>query len=233
MLEYLYKLFRYNHLGLILDATVMGLKREKEVDISNLPRMGDFATWVVACETALPWKEGVFMKVYRQANDDAIVDLLDCDSFASAVIKLANDTGKTDLTPTNLWMTLKAREGIDERHFPLGWPKSVKGIKNKLKRLSPQLRKVGVGVEFSRSGKSRNVRIWSVARWGDKFSDNRDDAVTTQNQPPVTAMTSMTTQSIFSLEREKERGRMERKKEQDVYLKTKTKKYRHHRHSRL
>ncbi|MDD1776083.1 MAG: hypothetical protein LUP94_01865, partial [Candidatus Methanomethylicus sp.] len=192
-------------LGIILDATAMGLKREKNVAVSNLPRMADFVNWVVACEPALPWEEGKFISVYKQAAETTMVDLLECDPFAAAVIKLADDTGRTDLTPTNLWKTLNDREGIDERRIPLGWPKSANGVKTKLKRFAPQLRKVGVGVEFSRNNKYRNVCIWRMDKFGDKFRDNRDDPVTTQKQSRVTAMTGVTTQSIFRLETKKRR----------------------------
>jgi hypothetical protein len=210
-------------LGLILDATAMGLKRQKDIALTDLPRMADFATWVVACEPALPWKEGEFMRVYRQATEAVMIESLECDSFAAAVIKLAADTGRTDLTPTNLWKTLNDREGIDERRIPLGWPKSANGVKTKLKRFAPQLRKVGVSVEFSRNNKYRNVCIWKMDKCGDEFRDNRDDPVTTQNQALVTTMTGVTAQSTFSLEtkKEEERGGVNR---EDVFPKDKDRK---------
>jgi len=40
-------------LGVLLDAVVEGLKRLPEMRLEKLPRMGDFALWATACETAL------------------------------------------------------------------------------------------------------------------------------------------------------------------------------------
>ena len=209
-------------LGLVLDATVMGLRMEKEINFLNLPRMADFAAWVIACEPALPWTEGEFMEVYRQANEDAMIDLLESDTFADAVIKLVNEREEIELPPTNLWRVLNSTGGIDERHFPLGWPRSPKGIKNKLTRIAPALRNHGIGVEFSRSSKSRSIRIYLIDEFGDKPSDDHDNVMTTQNQPQVTTMTSVTTQSIFSLEKKKKRR--EKMEREDVYPKGKDRK---------
>ena len=187
-------------LGLILDATVMGLGREKEIKIDNLPRMADFASWVVACEPALPWKEGEFMEVYKQATEEAMVDLVESDPFANAVIKLAQDNGRYEGTATMLWELLIGREGINEGHPPLGWPKNANGIKNKLKRIAPQLRKLGVGLEFERSGRHRLIKIWNAAMWGDRIGDRNDSEVTAHNQQQVTEMTGMTAQKQLSLQ---------------------------------
>ena len=191
-------------LGLILDATVMGLGREKEVKIDNLPRMADFASWVVACEPALPWKEGEFMEVYKQATDEAMVDLVESDPFANAVIKLAHSTGKYEGTATTLWELLIGRECINECHPPLGWPKNANGIKNKLKRIAPQLRKLAVGIEFDRSGHHRLIKIWDAAMYGDRLSDSYDSGVTAHNPQQVTEMTGMTAHFKLYPRKEKE-----------------------------
>jgi energy-coupling factor transporter ATP-binding protein EcfA2 len=187
-------------LGLILDATVMGLRREKEVEISNLPRMADFASWIAACEPALPWEEGEFMEVYKQATDEAMVDAVESDPFANAVIKLVRNIGKYEGSATRLWELLIGRECINGCHPPLGWPKNANGIKNKLKRIAPHLRKIGVGVEFDRSGHSRLIQIWDVAMGGDRLSDSDDSSVTAHNPQHVTKMTGMTAQNQLSLQ---------------------------------
>ena len=187
-------------LGLILDATVMGLMRENEVELPNLPRMADFASWVVACEPALPWKEGEFMEAYKQAIDDAMVDAVESDPFANAVIRLARINRKYEGTATNLWELLIRRECINEGHPPLGWPKNANGIKSKLKRIAPQLRKLGVGVDFKRSGNNRSILICFLASSGDRMSDIYDSTVTAHNQQQVTEVTGMTAQNQLSLQ---------------------------------
>jgi len=68
-------------LGLILDATVMGLRLigAPQTTLSNLPRMADFAEWVYLCEPALPWDEDKFLKVYEQSRNEVVNDLFETD----------------------------------------------------------------------------------------------------------------------------------------------------------
>lgn len=179
-------------LGLILDATAIGLRREKEIDVPNLPRMADFASWILACEPALPWTEGKFLEVYIEANDKAMVELIESDPFANAILKLVNALGRCELTATHLWTLLMDREGINDRHPPYGWPKTAQGIKMKLKRIAPQLRKLGVGVEFERNRDNRVIQLWLIDKWGDCLCDNCDSMVTAQKQLPVTDVTGVT-----------------------------------------
>ena len=51
-------------LGALLDAVATGLKRFPEIRPPDLPRMADFAHWVIACEPAL-WKDGDFLRAYN------------------------------------------------------------------------------------------------------------------------------------------------------------------------
>ncbi|HQP56665.1 MAG TPA: hypothetical protein PLN83_11190 [Syntrophorhabdus sp.] len=190
-------------LGLILDATAMGLRHEKEITLDNLPRMADFASWIVACEPALPWKEGEFIEVYKHATEESMVDLVESDPFANAIIKFAQDVGTHRSTATALWKLLIQRESLNECHPPLGWPKNANGIKSKLKRIAPQLRKLGVGVEFDRSGHQRSIEIRHIAMLGDRSGDRCDRHVTAHNHHQVTEMTGVTAHSTLIPKKEK------------------------------
>jgi hypothetical protein len=48
-------------LGALLDAVSAGLRNFNSVKLKTLPRMADFAQWVVAAESKLPWNPGKFM----------------------------------------------------------------------------------------------------------------------------------------------------------------------------
>ncbi len=60
----------------LLDAVVLALAHEATTTIEKLPRMADFATWIVAAERKgeqiLGWKSGAFLTAYRKNQKDAI-----------------------------------------------------------------------------------------------------------------------------------------------------------------
>src|SRR5262249_50199017 len=63
-------------LGAILDVVSAGLKNLANVKLDRLPRMADFAQWITACEPALGWEPGSFMRTYcdnlREGNQLAL-----------------------------------------------------------------------------------------------------------------------------------------------------------------
>lgn len=150
-------------LGLVLDATVCGLKNIGNVVISEYPRMADFTAWVVACEMALPWAPGQFLEVYKRSRREAMTALFETDRFAQAVYNLALGTpGKTyTATAADLLSTLNIREHIYSDHVPTGWPKSANKIRGRLNRVSPQLRAVGCtwSAEVTEKGTRYRIRI--------------------------------------------------------------------------
>lgn len=166
-------------LGLILDATSMGLRRIGDIDIPNLPRMADFAEWVVACEPALPWEEGEFLTVYREARNDAMKSLFETDRFAQAVFRLVHAAGgNIEMTATELLEALNRKEGIIPGREPQGWPKAANKVTSRLRRVAPQLRAARVHwMELDRTGASRGIRIWI----GDDSDDTQE--VSSQSQP--------------------------------------------------
>src|SRR5262249_13260150 len=66
--------FRKQHpeiLGALLDAAAHGLRTLHNVELKKLPRMADFAIWVVACEVAL-WSKAKFLAAYEDNRAAAI-----------------------------------------------------------------------------------------------------------------------------------------------------------------
>ena len=74
-------------LGALLDAVATGLKRFPEIRPPDLPRMADFAHWVIACEPAL-WKEGDFLRAYNANILAAVESVLEASPVAVAVREL-------------------------------------------------------------------------------------------------------------------------------------------------
>lgn len=74
-------------LGALLDAVSAGLENLASAFLPALPlpRMADFAIWVMAAEPALPWPPGFFMAAYAGNRSEAQELSLEADCVALAV----------------------------------------------------------------------------------------------------------------------------------------------------
>lgn len=152
-------------LGLLLDATVVGLKRQSEIVVDKLPRMADFCIWVIACEPSLPWIQGEFLEEYKNARKDAYITLADSDQVAKAVYDLAilYETPKVPWTgtATELLETLERNKGIVYNHVPKGWPRTAGVLSNRLNRAAPALRSRGVNIE--KRSPDKNTKLIEIS----------------------------------------------------------------------
>jgi hypothetical protein len=103
-----YEAKRPGILGALLDAVSTAMRNLPHVKLDGLPRMADFATWVVAAEPALPWKPGEFLKTYC-GNRDAANDLaIEASAVGPALLGLMDKastwrgTSKEDSRPPGL-----------------------------------------------------------------------------------------------------------------------------------
>jgi hypothetical protein len=160
-------------LGLILNATATGLKRDADVTEEGLPRMADFCQWVIACEPALPMGPGEFMKAYVGQAEDALTILIDSDKFATAVyqfaVSLALEKQEKDTifkdSATELLEKLNKRDSIhsNDARIPKGWPKSAGALSSHLRRVAPALRSKGVEVEWIKeTSGDKKIKLWFV-----------------------------------------------------------------------
>jgi hypothetical protein len=173
-------------LGLILDATVSGLKRLGEVSSPELPRMADFCLWVMACEESLPWEKGEFLKAYMRQADDSIAALVDGDQVARAVYDLALELaqGKRwfEGTATELLDELSSRKGIDLNRTPKGWPKTANNLVSRLRRVTPALRKRDVVVDSFKPDRNTKLIIIHVETIPVDLETIRNKRSSPQNQ---------------------------------------------------
>jgi len=130
----------------LLDAVVVGLGRRDTVHLERLPRMADFAKWVVACEPALPWKEGAFLGAYAGARDHAVQSSIDADLVATAIVLLLKEVSAWTGTAGELLGALNDRRESGDRP-PKGWPESPQAMGGRLTRAAPSLRAAGWDVE--------------------------------------------------------------------------------------
>ena len=130
-------------LGALLDAVATGLRNIDKVKLDRLPRMADFAKWVVACESALPWQPGEFMQAYTGNRAEAIETALESDIVAVAIQEFMDEREEWTGTAGDLLKELNER--VDEKTQKLrAWPKTAKGLSGRLKRAITFLRIAGI-----------------------------------------------------------------------------------------
>jgi len=145
-------------LGALLDAVVEALRNYKSVKLEKLPRMADFAKWVVAAEPVLPWASGTFLKAYNQNRSGAIEATLETDPLATAVRELMKDQKEWKGTSTELLSALEAL--VDDRtKKEEGWPGSAAWLTRKLKRPATFLRSVGIDIDFPVPGEKLPITV--------------------------------------------------------------------------
>lgn len=140
-------------LGALCDALSKILAEIPKVNLSELPRMADFAITGVAAERALKWEVGSFMKAYDGNQNEAIEAGLDSDPLASAIREyLASNSTLSGKAPEVINML--ASKVHDRVTRSPGWP-TPKTLKNKLTRLKPALRTVHIEYEYIKTADER------------------------------------------------------------------------------
>lgn len=147
-------------LGGLYDAVAHALGHVDDVELDRLPRMADFATWLVAAEPALGWEPGSFLATYDTNRDEVHELAVEASVVGAPLLEVAS--GGYDGTMASLLELLasKVDEKVTKRR---DWPKSPRGLRNHVTRLAPNLRELGVEVTFSRESGSGN-RVVSIER---------------------------------------------------------------------
>lgn len=155
-------------LGAFLDAVVVGLQRRDNIELEELPRMADFAHWITACEPALPWADGEFLKNYKENRKEAIDTAIDNDPMSSAIRELIMRDDEWEGTATELLEELEdiaGRGKVGERVIKSkAWPQSPSALGKRLRRAQNFLRSIGIDINFGIS--SMGIKIIRITKGG-------------------------------------------------------------------
>jgi hypothetical protein len=146
-----FQVARPSILGAALDAIAVALANWRTVNLSRKPRMADFATWIVAAETACPWPPGRLLAAYEANRRGAIGAILDGDSLGELALEVAPWEG----TATALLDQLNGR-ATDQQKAARHWYRSPRQVRDALQRIAPALREEGVRAVFGEKDKTRN-----------------------------------------------------------------------------
>jgi len=149
-------------LGALLIAVSTALRNIGQVKLEKSPRMADFAEWVTAAEPSLPWEKGNFLTQYA-LNREYLVEVgLESDEVGSAILDFMRRRKEWSGTPSDLLKELNGivSKSIQRRKY---WPKRPNTLSSRIARVAPVLRKKGIEVERSKSGK-RNITITKTGK---------------------------------------------------------------------
>jgi putative DNA primase/helicase len=119
--------------------------------------MADFAMWATAAEPLLGWREGAFLRAYTRNQASSNELALDASPITEPVRRLVAQNDFQG-TATELLQVLTERSD-DPTRRQKGWPANAQGLSNTLRRLAPNLRKIGIEVVFSKGKDRRRLRL--------------------------------------------------------------------------
>ena len=165
-------------LGGLLDVLARAMAIQPTLNIKDLPRMADFATWGAAAAEALdleltltsagtvpePGEKAdgetlrgseAFLKAYTANVGRQTEEVLEADPIARAVRDFAQKQERWEGTPSDLFKKLKELHGDEAKTD--GWPKRADGLSKRLKVLHSTLADAGVTIRWDRSNSSRTI----------------------------------------------------------------------------
>jgi DNA polymerase I-like protein with 3'-5' exonuclease and polymerase domains len=195
-------------LGALLDGVAGALKCHTSVEIAQLPRMADFATWATAAEPALGWESGAFLAAYtanQSTTNDmaletiAVVPVLRTfvervqkwTGTASELLKalerqaVANLQADRNADPSLTTPDQERRDLEAVRKFD-GWPKRAHTLSGQLRRVAPNLRATGITIRFEATTLKKLIHLGIEGTDGET-SDTSDTSDTHQSKPPEDA----------------------------------------------
>ena len=153
-------------LGALLSTVSTALANVDGVELDCKPRMADFAQWGVAAEPSLTCETGEFLAAYLANRETANESAIESSVIAEPMVALLDDNEEWTGTPTELLYALE--EKIPERTAKQrAWPKRPHNLSGELKRIAPNLRRMGIDVEF---GKKSGNRFIHLSRMGKQNS---------------------------------------------------------------
>lgn len=155
--------------GALLDAVCMALRCIATVRLPSKPRMADFAMWVTAAESSLPWEPGRFLSAYERNRGESNALALESCPIGPTVLALMSNTSLWEGTATNLLHCLCGVADEQAKNQD-GWPRTPKGVAGQLRRIAPNLRANGIYVSYFEPAGHEKRRLIRLERGGKQRS---------------------------------------------------------------
>lgn len=169
-------------LASLFDLLAAVLKVLPDVQLTERPRMADFARVLAAVDQVQGWNT---VDSYQTSARDAVADVLDGEPFAQAVAALVDRAGDDGIRMT----TQQILDAVDTPEKPpKKWPKDSTRAGGQLKRLAPALRTIGIEVDDSQRGPApKRQRLYHLTASSERRCKTASIASTATAKPPVTS----------------------------------------------
>jgi len=144
-------------LGALCNAASGALAQLEATNLSNYPRMADFARWVEAAAPSLGWQRGEFMTAYAEHGEAQNAIALDFSVIGSEVLTFAQKKRQWVGSAVELLTELQLQTTATPSQNKL-LQTTPKALADELRRLAPLLRTSGVAVNMDGKTKWVNGR---------------------------------------------------------------------------
>jgi hypothetical protein len=143
--------------GALLKAVSRGLRNVQSVRLDKLPRMADFARWIVATEV---FERDAFLKVFEGAQAEAINDIADDNPVVVAINAFMDGRNEWYGTAVQLMAALKLGDQAEAKPTTWRtWPANPSAFGKALTRATATLRKLGIKVERGKAKDRKSSRM--------------------------------------------------------------------------
>ena len=147
-------------LGALLDGVAHGLGHLGGVELDDIPRMADFAEWVVAAGPGAGLDVHAFMEAYSENRARGSEAVVESDPITRPLLEIA-DAGFEG--PASALLKRIGEVCTEAETRQEGWPRSPDALGKALARLAPDLRTQGYEVERAKSW----ARRWQIRKAAD------------------------------------------------------------------
>ena len=148
----------------IFDLLHKAIKEFPNITLEYSGRMADFEIWGCAISKVMKGDEKYFLKAYEENRKSINASIIENNALCSLILDLMKESKKKELSfsPTSFYTALKRKateNNISTTNSKI-FPASPAALTKKLERYTPVLKKAGLEINSSRSGKEgRKVRI--------------------------------------------------------------------------
>jgi hypothetical protein len=159
--------------GAIIKILQKTLSIVGNVNLTELPRMADYARWGEAAAVAYGEVAGTFIRAYFDKIEKLNVEVIDASPIGACVKDLMDELGENGLyigTPTEFYEKIKSiaeKQGLNKSEE---WPKGANHMIRKLNEIIPNLQDEGYSIITGEriGSKRRAVKIERIKNEGEK-----------------------------------------------------------------
>ncbi len=147
-------------LGAIFDVFCKAMQIRKEISITELPRMADFAEWGEAISIAAGYNKNEFINNYFENIDSQNLESLENSLVGQVLLEFLSDGREWIGTATELLNELQDQaDNMKVNSKAKNWPKTPQNLVRQLNELEVNLKDLGIVFEKTRTGNKRIITL--------------------------------------------------------------------------